>query len=99
MHWPPEHVPPIGQVFPQLPQFAVVSRGVHTLWQSPHPAGHEQAPLWQLPPVGQVCPQLPQFFGSLLRFLHTPEQLLVPAGQQMPPLLLVPVRQQIPPLQ
>ena len=33
---------------------------------------------------GQGCPHAPQFAASLARSLHTPEQLVCPAGQQMP---------------
>lgn len=64
------------------------------------PLGHMQTPALQTPPVGQRVVHVPQWVASLVRFAHTPEQFVDPAGQaaQLPIEHTSPVAQTCPQL-
>jgi len=74
-HRPAEQ--PVGHARPQPPQLLLsVCSFTHRPPQADWPAGHVQAPVWQLPPVAQVVPHAPQLFGSVCSLTHEPLQEL-----------------------
>src|SRR6476469_4555022 len=77
-----------AQIPPRQTRPAEQSALAQHSWQAvPHsfwPLGQfaiTQLPFWQVLPPVQATPQLPQLALSVLRFLHSPPQLVWPAGQ------------------
>lgn len=90
---PPTQTYPVGQVFPQLPQFVtLVLTSTQVPLQSKNPFGHVlQTPPTQTLPGGQVCPQVPQLLASVFKFTQLPAQFTKPGGQlQTPPIHILP---------
>jgi hypothetical protein len=65
-HRPETHEPPIGQVLPHVPQFALsAERSAHDVPQSTVPIGQTHAPAVQVAVGGQALPHAPQLARSV----------------------------------
>jgi hypothetical protein len=99
--FPAAQISPVGQRWPQTPQFEVSVCKLTQVPGTPHllnPGGHEvQPPRKQFVPLVQTKPQVPQFELSSCKLTQVPEQKVNPGGQvQLPAAQIWPLAQAMP---